>query len=198
MCGIRRERWHAGAPRRRPRLAWFRRGFHSPRPHVPAALPRSSPMNRRELVAALAERTETDRRAADAALQAFIDTVTETVASGEPVAITGFAKFARVDRAARMGRNPQTGEPIRIKASRRVRVTALKAFKDAVLTGRPAKKAPAKKTTAKETTAKSTSARAAAKKAPAKKATAKKTTARKTVARKTTATKSPARKATRR
>ena len=43
--------------------------------------------------------------------------------SGEVVAISGFAKFARVDRAARMGRNPQTGEAIRIKASRRVRVT---------------------------------------------------------------------------
>ena len=153
-------------------------------------------MNRRELVAALAERTETDRRTADAALQAFIDTVTETVASGEPVAITGFAKFARVDRAARMGRNPQTGEPIRIKASRRVRVTALKAFKDAVLTGKPARKAPAKKATATKAAAK----KAPAKKAPAKKATAKKAPARKaapakkTVARKTTATRTTAKK----
>ena len=100
--------------------------------------------------------------AADAALQAFIDVVTETVASGEPVAISGFAKFARVERAARMGRNPQTGEAIRIKASRRVRVTPLKAFKDAVLTGkRPAKKATAKKTTAKKTTAKKTTAKKA-------------------------------------
>ena len=103
-------------------------------------------MNRRDLVAALAERTETDKRTADVNLQAFIDTVTDTVASGEVVVISGFAKFARVDRAARMGRNPQTGEAIRIKASRRARVTPLKAFKDAVLAGkRPAKKAPAKK-----------------------------------------------------
>jgi DNA-binding protein HU-beta len=82
-------------------------------------------MNRRDLVAALAERLDTDKRSADAALQAFVDTVTDTVASGEVVAISGFAKFARVDRAARMGRNPQTGEAIRIKASRRVRVTPL-------------------------------------------------------------------------
>src|SRR5215470_15494093 len=163
-------------------------------------------MNRRELVAALAERTETDRRTADAALQAFIDTVTETVASGEPVAITGFAKFARVDRAARMGRNPQTGEPIRIKASRRVRVTALKAFKDAVLTGKPAKKTTAKTTTAKTTTAKKVAARTAtaarktvAKKAPARKATpAKKAVAKKTAAKKTTARKTTARKTARR
>ena len=142
-------------------------------------------MNRRELVAALAERLETDKRNADAALQAFVDTVTDTVASGEPVAISGFAKFARVDRAARMGRNPQTGEAIRIKASRRVRVTPLKAFKDAVLTGkRPAaKKAPAKKAApAKKTVAR----KAPAKKAPAKKAVARKAPAKKTAAKKTT------------
>jgi DNA-binding protein HU-beta len=144
-------------------------------------------MNRRELVAELAERLETDKRSADAALQAFVDTVTDTVAKGEPVAISGFAKFARVDRAARMGRNPQTGEAIRIKASRRVRVTPLKAFKDAVLTGkRPAKKAaakkaaPAKKTVAKKAPAKKAAParKTAAKKAPAKKTAAKKTTRR--------------------
>jgi len=134
-------------------------------------------VNRRELVLALSDRTETDRRSADEMLTAFTDLITETVAKGEPVAISGFAKFARVDRPARMGRNPQTGEAIRIKASRRVRVTPLKAFKDAVLTGKaPAKKAPAKKATA----AKKAPAKRAttAKKAPAKKAPAKKTTRR--------------------
>lgn len=104
-------------------------------------------MNRRELVLAISERADTDRKTADAMLQAFVDTVTATVSTGEPVAITGFCKFARVDRAARMGRNPQTGEPIKIKASRRARITPLKAFKEAVISGRksPAKKAPAKK-----------------------------------------------------
>jgi DNA-binding protein HU-beta len=145
-------------------------------------------VNRRELVLALAERTETDRRSADELLTAFTEIVTETVAKGEPVAITGFAKFARVDRPARMGRNPQTGEAIKIKASRRVRVTALKAFKDAVLAGKaaPAKKAPAKKAPAKKA--------APARKAPAKKAPAKKAAP----ARKAPAKKAPARKATRR
>jgi DNA-binding protein HU-beta len=139
-------------------------------------------MNRRELVAALSERTETDKRTADANLQAFIDTITDTVASGEVVVISGFAKFARVDRPARMGRNPQTGEAIRIKASRRARVTPLKAFKDAVLTGkRPAKKAPAKKAAPAKKTA--------AKKAPATKRAAKKTTAKKAAPKKTTAKK---------
>ena len=152
-------------------------------------------MNRRDLVAALAERTETDKRTADANLQAFIDTVTDTVASGEVVVISGFAKFARVDRAARMGRNPQTGEAIRIKASRRARVTPLKAFKDAVLTGkRPAKKAVAKKTVAKKTVAR----KAPAKKAVAKKTVARKVPAKKAVARKTAAKKTTAKKTTRR
>lgn len=145
-------------------------------------------MNRRELVAELAERLETDKRSADAALQAFVEAVTDTVSAGEVVAISGFAKFARVDRPARMGRNPQTGEAIRIKASRRVRVTPLKAFKDAVLTGkRPAKKAAAKKSApAKKATA---ARKAPAKKAPAKKAVAKRAPAKKTAAKKTTAKK---------
>ncbi len=141
-------------------------------------------MNRRELVAALAERTETDKRSADAALQAFIDVVTDTVAAGEPVAITGFAKFARKDVAAKPARdgiNPFTGEPQRFAAkpaSKSVRVTALKKFKDAV--ARPSKKAPVRRA------------------APAKKAPAKRTTAKKTTAKKTTAKKTTARKTTRR
>jgi DNA-binding protein HU-beta len=90
-------------------------------------------MNRRELVAALAERTGEDRKVVDGLLTAFVETVTEEVAKGEPVMISGFAKFVRVDRPARMGRNPATGEAMEIKASRKVRVTPLKAFKDAVL-----------------------------------------------------------------
>jgi len=154
-------------------------------------------LNRRELVLALAERTETDRRTADAAQQAFIDTVTEAVAKGDPVRITGFAKFARIDRAARMGRNPATGETIRIKAKRVARITPLKDFKDAALTGKvakkaapakkaPAKRAPAKKTTARKPAAKKTVKRAPAKKAAVRKPAAKKTTARKPAAKKTT------------
>jgi len=148
-------------------------------------------MNRRDLVAALAERTDTDKRSADAALQAFVDTVTETVATGEPVMISGFLKFARVDRAARMGRNPATGAAIKIKASRRARVTPLKGFKDAVLAG----KAPAKKTVAKKTAAKKAPAKTVAKKSVAKKSAAARVPAKKTVAKKTVAKKAPAKKA---
>jgi DNA-binding protein HU-beta len=144
-------------------------------------------MNRRELVLALAERSEMDRKTADAVLVNVVDIITERVSKGEPVMISGFAKFARVDRKARMGRNPQTGEPVKIKASRRARITALKTFKDAVLTGKaPApKKAVAKKTVAKKTVAKKTVKKAPAKKAPAKKTVAKKAPARKTAAKKT-------------
>lgn len=133
-------------------------------------------MNRRDLVADLAERTDTDKRTADAALQAFIDAVTDTVAKGEPVAISGFCKFVRRDVPAkprRMGRNPATGEEMMLApkpASKSVRITPLKAFKDAVISGKPKKKAAAKKATAKKATAKKAPARkAAAKRAPAKK-----------------------------
>ena len=73
-------------------------------------------MNRRELVAALAERLDTDKRSADAALTAVTETITATVSKGEVVVISGFAKFARVDRPARMGRNPRR---VRRSASRR-------------------------------------------------------------------------------
>jgi len=97
-------------------------------------------MNRRDLVTNIAEHAGVDRKVADGVMASFVEVVTESVAKGEPVAISGFAKFARVDRAARMGRNPQTGEPLKIAASRRVRITALKAFKDAVLAPKRTKK----------------------------------------------------------
>ena len=92
-------------------------------------------MNRKELVLALSERTEVDRKTVDAVVAAFTEVVTETVASGEPVSLPGFCKFARVDTKERMGRNPATGEPIKIPARRKARITPLKAFKEAVLAG---------------------------------------------------------------
>jgi DNA-binding protein HU-beta len=93
-------------------------------------------MNRRDLVKAMAAQTGMDAKAADSALKAFTDVVTAVVASGEPVAITGFAKFAKVERPARQGRNPATGETIQIKASKKARITPLKGFKDAVMAGK--------------------------------------------------------------
>ena len=130
-------------------------------------------MNRSQLLNKFAEVNELTRKEADAVLTSLVDIITGTVAAGEDVAISGFAKFRRIDRPARLARNPATGETVKVKAKRVARITPLKNFKDAVLTGKvpkpPAKKAPAKKAPAKT----------AAKKAPAKKAPAKKTAARK-------------------
>ena len=124
-------------------------------------------MNRSQLLNELAERNEWTRRQADEFLTSFTDLITATVSTGEDVAISGFAKFRRIDRPARMARNPATGEQVRVAAKRVARITPLKAFKDAVLSGKkaPARKAPAKKTAARKAPAKKT----AAKKAPAKK-----------------------------
>ena len=123
-------------------------------------------MNRRELVAAVAAHTGLDKKQVDATLAGFTDVVTAVVSKGEPVAISGFAKFSKQERAARMGRNPATGEAIKIKASKKAKITPLKGFKDAVMTpsqapklakgvwppaaAAPAKKAPAKKSAAKK------------------------------------------------
>lgn len=147
-------------------------------------------MNRKELIAEIAERAELEKKKADEVLQHVIEIITQKVSKGENVAIPGFVKFARVDRKARMGRNPATGEAIKIKASRKARVTPLKAFKEAVLTGKTpatkvvktAAKPAAKKAAPKKTAKKATAKKAASKKAPAKKATARKTTAKKKTA----------------
>ena len=127
-------------------------------------------MNRSQLLNEYAERMEISRKEADAAVTSLTDLITATVASGEDVAISGFAKFRRIDRPARMARNPATGEMVRVKAKRVARITPLKAFKDAVLSGKAPRPA-AKKTAAKKAPAK--------KKAPARKAPAKKKTAAK-------------------
>ena len=126
-------------------------------------------MNRSQLLNEFAERNEWSRKQADEVLTSFTDLITSTVSTGEDVAISGFAKFRRIDRPARMARNPATGEQVRVAAKRVARITPLKAFKDAVLSGKGARKAPArKKATAKKAT-KATKKKAPARKAPAKK-----------------------------
>ena len=121
-------------------------------------------MNRSQLLNELADRNEVSRREADEWLTSFTELITATVATGEDVAISGFCKFRRIDRPARMARNPATGETVKVAAKRVARITPLKAFKDAVLSGKAPKKTAAKKAPAKKTSAKKT-----AKKAPAKK-----------------------------
>ena len=109
-------------------------------------------MNRRELINAVSQHIGAEAKDVERVLSGFTDVVTSTVSRGEQVAISGFAKFAKVERAARMGRNPATGEPIHIKASKKARITPLKAFKDAVMGG-AAKKGGVKKAAAKRSTA---------------------------------------------
>jgi len=167
-------------------------------------------VNRRDLVQAVSTHTGVERKDVDSVLKGFTDVVTSVVSKGEAVSISGFAKFVKVDRPARMGRNPQTQQPVRIKASKKARITPLKGFKDAVVKtslapklergvwppAPPAKKAAAKKTTAAKSTAKkSTAKKTTAKKTTAKKTTAKKAPARKSVARKAPAKRAPAKKA---
>ncbi len=90
-------------------------------------------MNRRELVQATAAHGELDPKLVDRAIKAMTEVITSVNAKGEPVAISGFAKFARVDRAARMARNPATGAPVKVKASKKAKITALKGYKDGVM-----------------------------------------------------------------
>jgi DNA-binding protein HU-beta len=131
-------------------------------------------------------------------LDGFTDVVTAVVSKGEPVSIPGFAKFVKVDRAARMGRNPATGETIRIKASKKARITPVKAFKDAVLAPSLAPKLVkgAYPTLDASVAAAGKTAAPVAAKAPAKKAPAKKAPAKKAPAKKAPAKKAPAKKAT--
>ena len=87
-------------------------------------------MNKTELVAAMAEQTNLSKKDAEAALKAFIDVVSEELKKGEKVQLVGFGTFEVSERAAREGRNPQTGETMEIKASRAPKFKAGKALKD--------------------------------------------------------------------
>ena len=169
-------------------------------------------MNRKELVNAVAVHTGLEPRDVDKALRGTTDVIEAVAAKGEQVTISGFAKFARIDRPARMARNPATGAPVKVKASKKAKITPLKGFKDAVMSAAaaprlakgvwppaaataparkaaptPRKAAPARKSAATARTApvRSTSGPAAAKRAPAK------ASARKTA---TSARKAPARR----
>ena len=89
-------------------------------------------MNRMELVAAIAEKSELSKKDAEKALKAFTDVVAEELKKGEQIQLVGFGTFKVSERAAREGRNPQTGETMQIKASKSPKFTAGKALKDAM------------------------------------------------------------------
>ena len=97
-------------------------------------------MNKSELVSAIATHTKVDRKQVAAVLGGLEDVVSVQVKKGEKVALTGFVSFERVDRKARTARNPQTGEAIKVKASKAPRVTAGATFKKVVNGQAPAPK----------------------------------------------------------
>jgi len=143
-------------------------------------------MKKRDLIHAVAIHTDVDNKTAAKLVDGTIAVILANVAKGEIVNISGFAKFAKKNRPARMGRNPATGETIKIKAKTVAKITALKGFKDIALGVAPAPKlvtvrkpapAPAKKVVA-------------AKKPAAKKVVA----AKKPAAKKVVAAKKPAAK----
>jgi DNA-binding protein HU-beta len=179
-------------------------------------------MNRTQMIEKIAEHTGQDKKTVGTVLSGLSDVVLATVAKGDSVMLPGIAKFTKVKRKARIGRNPATGASIRIPAKTAAKVTALKLYKDTVLGTSPAPKlqkaagataaktastrrtAAAAKTGAAKAPARSTSraaakpaakttTKAAAAKAPAR-ATTKVAAGRATrAAAKTTATKAPAR-----
>jgi DNA-binding protein HU-beta len=179
-------------------------------------------VNKSELIDAIAERLAVGRKQAVEAVDAVFDTIQRSVTEGERVAISGFGVFERVERAARIGRNPATGEAVRVKATtvpkfrpgsefklvvagarggvrRAVAKTATAAKKTAAAKAPAKKAAGATRATAAKTAAKAPARKTAAAKTTrtttrtAAKAPAKRTAAARTTAAKTTA-KAPARK----
>jgi DNA-binding protein HU-beta len=91
-----------------------------------------SKMNKTELVAAIAEKTELSKKDAEKALKAFTDVVAEELKKGEKIQLVGFGTFEVAERPARDGRNPLTGKAMKIPASKSPKFKAGKALKDTV------------------------------------------------------------------
>jgi len=89
-------------------------------------------MNKAELIAALADKAAVSKKDAEAVLNAFVETVQETVKKGDKIQLVGFGSFETRERAARVGKNPQTGAEIKIPACKVPAFKAGKAFKDMV------------------------------------------------------------------
>ena len=89
-------------------------------------------MNKAELVAAMAEQAGLSKKDAEAALKAFTDVVSDELKNGGKVQLVGFGTFEVSERAAREGRNPQSGEVMKIAASKAPKFKAGKALKDVV------------------------------------------------------------------
>ena len=89
-------------------------------------------MNKTELIAAIAEKAEISKKDSEKALKAFVDVVTEQLKNDDKVQLVGFGTFEVSKRAAREGRNPQTGKTMKIAACKAPKFKAGKALKDAV------------------------------------------------------------------
>ena len=89
-------------------------------------------MNRTELVDAIAVKADISKKDAEAALKAFVDVVGQELAKGNKIQLVGFGTFEVSERAARTGRNPQTGKEMKIPASKAPKFKAGKALKDVV------------------------------------------------------------------
>jgi DNA-binding protein HU-beta len=173
-------------------------------------------MNKAELIDVLTEKLGSDRRHATAAVENVVDTIVRAVHKGDSVTITGFGVFEQRRRAARVARNPRTGETVKVKptsvpafrpgaqfkavvsGSQRLPAEGPAVKRGVVASGgakKVAKKAPAKKTAAKKVVKKAPAKKAAVKKAPAKKAAVKKTVTKRAPAKKAAVKKAPAKKA---
>ena len=156
-------------------------------------------MNKAQFIAALAPHFNGSKKEATHAVDIVFDTITRNMAAGNDVMINDFGKFKKVDRKARMGRNPFTGETIKIKASKKARFLPAKALKEVIAGDRklgpapkpevkpvakPAAKPAAKKVAKKAPAKKKAVAKKVAKKAPAKKKPAAKKVVKKAVKRK--------------
>ena len=89
-------------------------------------------MNKTEFIAAVAEKAEIPKKDSEKALKAFVDVVAEQLKAGDKVQLVGFGTFEVSERAAREGRNPQTGETMTIAACKAPKFKAGKALKDAI------------------------------------------------------------------
>lgn len=89
-------------------------------------------MNKSDLIAAVAAKTGETKKSAEASINAVVDVIAETLAKGDKIQLVGFGSFEVRSRAARKGRNPQTGKEMKIAAKKAPVFKAGKALKDAV------------------------------------------------------------------
>jgi DNA-binding protein HU-beta len=127
-------------------------------------------MNKAQFIAALAPHFGDNKKEAARAVDVVFDTIVRNISKGEDVMINDFGKFKKVDRPARKGRNPFTGETIQIKASKKVRFLPAKALKEVISGARKLEAAPKPPVkVAPKPAAKKAAPKKAAKKSPAKK-----------------------------